>query len=76
VSNLRSYKLLENAIDSLQVGIAFYTNQKMDTANKHAILNIFHSIELLLKEGLKNIDPRHIFRKPNHMGLSPLLDRC
>ena len=57
--------LLENAIDSLVLGIGFYINEDIDRPHKHSILTIFHSIELLLKERLyrenkifiyKNID--------------------
>jgi hypothetical protein len=54
--------LFDNAIDSLKVGIRFYLYEKIDTAHKHAILNIFHSIELFLKEKLYRVNPLFIYK--------------
>ncbi len=61
------YGLFENAIDSLAVGIFFYQEYKDQMAHKHAILNIFHSIELLLKERLFREDPILIYRVANKL---------
>lgn len=55
--------LFENAIDSLEVGMKFFMDQATVSANKHAILTIFHSIELLLKEALYRVNPILIYRK-------------
>jgi len=42
-------ELIENAADSLRHGVAHYlARDEAPTAIKHAILNIYHSIELLL----------------------------
>jgi hypothetical protein len=55
-------EIFENALDSLRVGIKFYVENSIDTSHKHAILNIFHSIELLLKEKLYRIHPILIYK--------------
>lgn len=54
--------LLENAIDSLKVGMDFYLKDEYTYSHKHAILTIFHSIELFLKEYLYRINPILIYR--------------
>jgi hypothetical protein len=54
--------LFENALDSLRVGIDFLCNSRLPTAPKHSILNVYHSIELLLKEKLYRINPILIYR--------------
>jgi hypothetical protein len=54
--------LFENAIDSLTIGIDFLCNSKLPTAPKHSILNVYHSIELLLKEKLFRINPILIYK--------------
>jgi hypothetical protein len=54
--------LFDNAVDSLGVGIKFYLNNELETAHKHAILNVFHSIELFLKEKLYRIHPLFIYK--------------
>ena len=54
--------LLFNAVDSLKVGMEFSLRRGTDTSNKHAILTIFHSIELLLKEYLYRVNPILIYR--------------
>src|SRR5262249_17228476 len=50
--------LFDNAIDSLQTGMHFFRDGKP----KHAMLLVFHSIELLLKELLSRQNPILIFR--------------
>ena len=59
---VKKLNLLDNAMDSLRVGIDFFDNEKLATARKHSILSIFHSIELLLKEKLARISPVLIYR--------------
>lgn len=54
--------LFENAIDSLKVGMTFFLKDEHESSNKHAILTIFHSIELFLKEYLYRINPILTYR--------------
>jgi len=44
--------IFENAIDSLVMGIRNYTDRELDSSNKWAILEVFHAVELFLKERL------------------------
>lgn len=75
--------LFENAIDSLVLGVNFYVEKPIANPYKHSILNIFHSIELFLKEGLYRVHPILIFKnidKPIHddsltVGLKEILAR-
>jgi len=53
--------LFFNGIDSLKVGMQFFLS-KDETSNKHAMLAIFHSIELFLKEYLFRINPLLIYK--------------
>lgn len=62
---MQKYNLFDNAIDSLEMGIDFYLNEKLKNAHKHAILNVFHSIELLLKEKLLKINQVFIYQEAN-----------
>lgn len=39
--------ILDNAVDSLEVGVSVWLKDDRETAPKHAILNIFHAIELV-----------------------------
>lgn len=55
--------LFDNAIDSLEFGIRVYLYGEYETAHKHAILNVFHSIELFLKEKLFRIHPILIYKR-------------
>jgi hypothetical protein len=50
--------LFDNAIDSLKTGMQFFKDGKQ----KYALLLVFHSIELLLKEMLSRRDPILIYR--------------
>jgi hypothetical protein len=50
--------LFENAVDSLEVGMQFFKDRKP----KFAMLLVFHSIELLLKEQLSRKNPILIYR--------------
>lgn len=55
--------LLENAADSLRVGVSqFLVRDEHPTAIKHAILSIYQSIELYLKARLSAIHPLLIYR--------------
>lgn len=75
--------LFENAIDSLVLGVNFYVEKPIANPYKHSILNIFHSIELFLKEGLYRVHPILISKnidKPIHddtltVGLKEILAR-
>ena len=74
---------LDNAIESVRVGIDFYLNRPERSAHKHATLLLFHAIELLLKERLSeahglliyagNDDP--ITEDAPMVGLQEALDR-
>lgn len=54
--------IFENALDSLKVGMQFYMSGNQYSTRKHAILTVFHSIELMLKEYLYQINPILIYR--------------
>ena len=55
--------IFENAVDSLTQGIASYLiRDESDTAIKHSILAVYHSIELFLKEAIARIHPVLIYR--------------
>ena len=55
-------EILENALDSLQMGVEHYLDQTLETANKWAILAMFHAIDLLLKERLYREHPLLIYK--------------
>ena len=57
-------ELLENALDSLRMGLRNYLDSHLDTRDKWAILELFHVIELLLKERLHQEQPSLIYRHP------------
>jgi hypothetical protein len=55
--------LIQNATDSLQTSIEQYlAHSEVPTAIKHAILNIYHSIELFLKAQLSQAHRLLIYR--------------
>jgi hypothetical protein len=54
--------IFENGIDSLNIGIRYFLYGEFETAHKHAILNVFHAIELFLKEKLSRVHPLLIFK--------------
>lgn len=54
--------LFLNGIDSLRVGMNYYNQAHEPHAHKHAILTIFHSIEMFLKEYLFQVNPILIYR--------------
>jgi hypothetical protein len=55
-------EILENALDSLRMAVGHYRDQELETADKWAILEMFHAIELLLKERLYREHPLFIYK--------------
>ena len=55
-------EILDNALDSLRMGLKHYLDPDLETSDKWAILELFHSIELLLKERLYEEHPLLIYR--------------
>ena len=55
-------EILDNALDSLRMGLRHYLDPKLEMGDKWAILELFHSIELLLKERLHEEHPLLIYR--------------
>ena len=51
-----------NAVDSLRIGIEHFLKEPSYSSRKHAILTLFHAIELMLKEQLHRINPILIYR--------------
>ncbi len=51
-----------NAVDSLRIGINFFLKKPNYSTRKHAILTIFHAMELFLKERLYQINPLLIYK--------------
>lgn len=54
--------ILENAIDSLRIGMEYFQRESNYSSRKHAVLTIFHAIELLLKEQLFRTNPVLIYK--------------
>jgi hypothetical protein len=54
--------IFENAIDSLSIGMEFSQRESSYSSYKHAILTVFHAIELLLKEQLHRTNPVLIYK--------------
>ncbi len=54
--------IFENAIDSLRIGMDFFQRNSSYSSHKHAILTVFHAIELLLKEQLHRTNPILIYK--------------
>ena len=55
-------EIYENAVDSLRIGIEFFLKERSYSTRKHAILTLFHSIELFLKELLHRTNPILIYK--------------
>ncbi len=51
-----------NAVDSLRIGIDCLLKERSYSTRKHAILTLFHSIELFLKERLSQENPILTYR--------------
>lgn len=54
--------IYENAIDSLRIGFEFFQKESSYSSRKHAILTVFHAIELFFKEHLFQINPVLIYK--------------
>lgn len=54
--------IYDNAIDSLRIGFEFFKQDTSYSSRKHAILTIFHALELFLKEELSGINPALIYK--------------
>jgi len=54
--------IYSNAVDSFRIGIEHFFKEPGYSSRKHAILTIFHAIELLLKEQLYRTNPILIYR--------------
>ena len=54
--------IYSNAVDSLRIGMEFFLRESSYSTRKHAILTLFHAIELFLKEHLYRINPILIYR--------------
>ena len=54
--------IYDNAVDSLKVGMQHFLGEAGFSSRKHAILTLFHCIELLLKEYLYRINPILTYR--------------
>jgi len=57
-----STPIYTNAIDSLRIGMEYFRQQSSYSSRKHAILTVFHAMELLLKERLAQTSPILIYR--------------
>jgi hypothetical protein len=55
-------EIYENAVDSLRIGMEFFLRDRSYSSRKHAILTIFHAIELFLKEQLSRTNPILIYK--------------
>src|SRR5882724_9839918 len=51
-----------NAVDSLGIGMEFFLKETGYSSRKHAILTVFHAIELLLKVRLSQTNPILIYK--------------
>jgi Zn finger protein HypA/HybF involved in hydrogenase expression len=61
--NMSRTPIFDNAADSLEHGVAYYVvRNETPTAIKYAILSIYHSVELFLKELLAQVNPILIYR--------------
>ena len=54
--------IFENAIDSLRIGMDFFQRESSYSSHKHAILTVFHAIDLFLKERLHRTNPVLIYK--------------
>ena len=54
--------IFENALNSLCIGMEFFQRESSYSSRKHAILTVFHAIELLLKEQLHRTNPVLIYK--------------
>lgn len=54
--------IYSNAVDSLRIGIEHFLKEPNYSSRKHAILTLFHAIELFLKEQLYRTNRLLIYR--------------
>ena len=54
--------IYDNAVNSLRIGFDFFKQERSYSTRKHAILTVFHAIELFLKERLYQTNPILIYR--------------
>jgi hypothetical protein len=54
--------IYQNALDSLRIGMEFFLKDDGYSSRKHAILTVFHAMELLLKEQLAQTNPILIYK--------------
>ncbi|MCS3467933.1 hypothetical protein M2401_001658 [Pseudomonas sp. JUb42] len=54
--------IYSNAVDSFRIGVEHFLKAPGYTSRKHAILTIFHAIELFLKEQLHRTNPILIYK--------------
>ncbi|MGC2033511.1 MAG: zinc ribbon domain-containing protein [Steroidobacteraceae bacterium] len=55
-------EIYANAVDSLRIGIEFFLKEASYSSRKHAILTLFHAMELFLKEYLHRTNPVLIYK--------------
>jgi hypothetical protein len=55
-------EIYENGVDSLRIGMEFFLKERNYSSRKHAILTLFNSIELFLKELLFRTHPLLIYK--------------
>ena len=60
--NVLPSDIYRNAVDSLKIGMEFFLKEDNYSSRKHAILTLFHSIELFLKEYLFRQNPVLIYK--------------
>ena len=54
--------IFDNALDSLRIGFEFFERERSYSSRKHAILTIFHAVELFFKEALARNNPILIYK--------------
>jgi hypothetical protein len=54
--------IYQNALDSLRIGMEFFLKEDGYSSRKHAILTVFHAMELMLKERLAQSNPILIYK--------------
>lgn len=54
--------IFDNALDSLRIGFEFFERERSYSSRKHAILTVFHAVELFFKEALFQTNPILIYK--------------
>ena len=60
--NISVSAIYENAVDSLRIGFQFFKQENSYSSRKHAILTVFHALELFLKDRLFQTNPILIYK--------------